>query len=326
MKKTKRLLCAFLAAFTVLTGMPNMAQNVEAASAKTTSTAQKKTTAKTQKKKNGWDRQSTFRQYYYENGRKIIGRWKTINGDRYFFGNAGTAFVGPGRVDGVMYLFRENAKLYRAKRDGFVKVLGKVYYVYRSGRLRTGWFSYYGNIYYADSLGRVSRNTRHEGVTFDRNGKAKITPRAQMHVYAQAILNSVTNSNMTRVQKLRACYNYLAYSGQYYYYAPADPNLSENYWYITCANRMFGQHRGNCYGFSCAFAALAKEIGYEPYMMCARVPGTRDQAADGYTRHCWVMINGGHYDPEGSFAGWGGCFGSTYFTTPYKQLNKVKFN
>lgn len=131
---------------------------------------------------------------------------------------------------------------------------------------------------------------------------------------------------MTRVQKLRACYNYLAYSGRFYYYAPADPNLSAKYWYITCANNMFGQSRGNCYGFSCAFAALAKEIGYQPYMMCARVPGTRDQAADGYTRHCWVMINGEHYDPEGSFAGWGGCFGSDYFTTPYKQLNKVKFN
>lgn len=324
MKKIKRTLCIFMASLTCLTGMPDMVLSVQAATAK--AVTQKSTAQKNTKKKNGWYVEGTFRRYYYENGKKVIGRWKTIKGDRYFFGNSGTAFVGPGRVNGKMYLFREDAKLCRRKKDGFVKVRGKYYYAYKTGELRIGWFRYGGSIYYADSMGRIAKNTRRDGVIFNKDGKARVTPRTQMHVYAQAILNSVTTSSMTNVQKLRACYNYLAYSGQFYYYAPADPNLSANYWYITCANKMFGQHRGNCYGFSCAFAALAKEIGYQPYMMCARVPGTRDQAADGYTRHCWVMINGGHYDPEGSFAGWGGCFGSKYFTTPYKQLNKVKFN
>ena len=321
MKRTKRLLYIFLASFTVLTGMPGMPQNAQAATKTTTQKA-----SHSAKKKNGWYNLGGYKKNYYQNGKKLIGTWKTIDGDRYFFGNTGTAFVGPGRVNGKMYLFRENAKLYRRKTDGFVTVLGKRYYVYKTGELRIGWISYGGNIYYADSMGRIVKNTRRDGVIFNKEGKARITPRTQMHVYAQTILNSITTSSMRRVQKLRACYNYLAYSGRFYYYAPADPNLSAKYWYITCANNMFGQSRGNCYGFSCAFAALAKEIGYQPYMMCARVPGTRDQAADGYTRHCWVMINGEHYDPEGSFAGWGGCFGSDYFTTPYKQLNKVKFN
>lgn len=52
-------------------------------------------------------------------------------------------------------------------------------------------------------------------------------------------------------------------------------------------------------GYACAFAALAREIGYDPYVVCGRVPGTRDGAGDGFTRHSWVIINGLHYDPEG---------------------------
>ena len=39
-------------------------------------------------------------------------------------------------------------------------------------------------------------------------------------------------------------------------------------------------------------------------MICGRVPGSRDGAADGFTRHCWVKINGLYYDPEAQYAGW----------------------
>ena len=68
------------------------------------------------------------------------------------------------------------------------------------------------------------------------------------------------------------------------------------------------------YGFSCIFAALAREIGYTPYMICGRVPGSRDGAADGFTRHCWVKINGLYYDPEAQYAGWmTGDYGYDYY-------------
>ena len=69
----------------------------------------------------------------------------------------------------------------------------------------------------------------------------------------------------------------------------------------------------------------AKELGYNPYVICGRVPGSRDHAADGYTRHGWVMINGKHYDAEGAFAGWGGCFGTSDFTTAYQVQKIVRF-
>ena len=53
--------------------------------------------------------------------------------------------------------------------------------------------------------------------------------------------------------------------------------------------------------------ALAREIGYTPYMICGRVPGSRDGAADGLHVIAVVeCINGLYYDPEarGQYAGW----------------------
>ena len=47
-----------------------------------------------------------------------------------------------------------------------------------------------------------------------------------------------------------------------------------------------------------------RELGYNPYVVLGRVSGTRDGAADGLTRHGWVMIDGAYYDPEAQFAGW----------------------
>ena len=40
------------------------------------------------------------------------------------------------------------------------------------------------------------------------------------------------------------------------------------------------------------FAAMAREIGYNPYVVLGRVSGTRDGAADGLTSHGWVIIDG----------------------------------
>ena len=82
------------------------------------------------------------------------------------------------------------------------------------------------------------------------------------------------------------------------------PDLNAKDWQRETAYDMLSTHSGNCYSFACAFAALAEEAGYKPYIICGRVRGSRDRAADGYTRHAWVRIDGKHYDPEAQFAGW----------------------
>ena len=319
MKKTERQFLVFLALLVLLTQMPCMNQRVSAAA--------KTTTVKTTKKKNGLYTEGKGKFCYYQNNKRIKNTWKTIKGERYYFDKNGYALIDPSKVGRTSYLFKANGKLYKRNKNGFVKVLGNTYYVLKSGELRIGWIGLGNSIYYADSRGRILRNTTREGVKLNKDGKAvKVTQRVRLHAYAQKVLGSVTNSRMTRSEKLKACYNYLAYSGRFYYYAPTDPNLSQKDWYIGCASKMLGQGRGNCYGFSCAFAALARELGYTPYLMCARTPGVRDQAPDGYTRHCWVVVNNKHYDPQGSYAGWGRCYATSDFRTPYKQLKKVRFN
>ena len=71
---------------------------------------------------------------------------------------------------------------------------------------------------------------------------------------------------------------------------------------------------------------LAREIGYDPYVVCGRVPGTRDGAGDGFTRHSWVIINGLHYDPEGQAKGWHtGVYGSYSYGMDNQIQKTVNF-
>lgn len=117
------------------------------------------------------------------------------------------------------------------------------------------------------------------------------------------ILSQITNSSMTKAQKLRACWNFVT-SGANFSYWPKYPNTSQVGWQRTTALDMLTTRRGNCYSFACGFAALAKEIGYSPSVVCGRVSGSRDGSSDGMTRHSWVVIGGTYYDPEAHYAGW----------------------
>ena len=74
------------------------------------------------------------------------------------------------------------------------------------------------------------------------------------------IVASITNSSMSQSQKLYACWKYVVYGG--FYYGGPDPNLYQRGWARSEALRMFSTGYGNCYGFSCIFAALAREVGY----------------------------------------------------------------
>jgi hypothetical protein len=61
-------------------------------------------------------------------------------------------------------------------------------------------------------------------------------------------------------------------------------------------------------------------------MICGRVPGSRDGAADGFTRHCWVKINGLYYDPEAQYAGWmKGVYGYDSYPISHQIQRVVNF-
>ena len=73
-------------------------------------------------------------------------------------------------------------------------------------------------------------------------------------------------------------------------------------------------------------AEEANAVGYESYVVCGRVSGSRDHARDGLTRHAWVRIGGLNYDPEGQFAGWyRGCYGASGYRIRHTVQRTVKF-
>lgn len=77
---------------------------------------------------------------------------------------------------------------------------------------------------------------------------------------------------------------------------------------------------GNCYNFACGFAVLAKVIGYEPNVILGRIHGNRDGAADGFTRHAFVQIDGCYYDPELKWAGEMDIYGYGGYPLTWKYL------
>ena len=117
------------------------------------------------------------------------------------------------------------------------------------------------------------------------------------------IISRITTTEMSKSEKLYSCWRYLTSSGNFYY-STYWPDLNKKGWQREVAYNMLTTGGGDCYGFACTFAAMARELGYNPYVVLGRVSGTRDGAADGLTRHGWVMIDGAYYDPEAQFAGW----------------------
>ena len=91
---------------------------------------------------------------------------------------------------------------------------------------------------------------------------------------------------MTNYQKLRACFNYIiAYNRFVGNMDPSPAEFRSRRWVYKYALQMFQNGlTGNCYGIASSVAAVAKELGYQPYVITL---------AEG---HSFVMINGRYYD------------------------------
>ena len=138
-------------------------------------------------------------------------------------------------------------------------------------------------------------------------------------------ISRITNPGMSKSEKLYACWRYLTSSGNFYY-SGYWPDFNKKGWQREVAYNMLVSGGGDCYGFACTFAAMAREIGYNPYVVLGRVSGTRDGAADGLTSHGWVIIDGCYYDPEAQFAGWyKGVYGSGSYDINHQIKSIVRF-
>lgn len=277
------------------------------------------------KKPSGLVKKGT-RYYYYSKGKPIKNTWKTVKKNKYYFNKKGQAKIGCGNVNGKYYFFKGDGKLYRPKKPTLAKSgHNNTFYVNTNGQTLRGWRVIKNKLYYfAGSSGRMLKGTKHQGITLTKSGAARNDNATKLKRKTMSIVASITNSSMSKSQKLYKCWQYVA--GGSFRYSPKYPNLNSKGWQRTLALDMLNTRAGNCYGFACAFAALAEEVGYNPVVVCGRVAGSRDHAADGYTRHSWVKIDNRHYDPEGQYAGWArGVYGYSYYPFSHQIQRYVNF-
>ena len=321
-KLSFRLLILLLAVFSV------SLTSVLAESTDTTVTAN---TTSVQKKKKGLV-QENGKYYYYKNGKKVKSKWVSIkvkSGGKtmtyqYYFQKDGSACTTVTKIGKTYYCFASSGRLICYKKNRLV-TRGKYQYCPdKKGVCQTGWILISGKMYYANAKGRIVKSKTVNGIKLDKDGKAVSSLDMKLKKEALSVTAKITNSDMTKSQKLRACWNYVV-SNRFRYYS-MSPNLNEKGWQKKFAYNMLITKRGSCTSFACAFAALASAVGYKPVIVYGRVPGSRDRAADGYTRHCWVKINGLYYDPEAQFAGWmTGVYGYSYYPISYQVTTTLSF-
>lgn len=138
--------------------------------------------------------------------------------------------------------------------------------------------------------------------------------RSDLRAYQRArrIVNGITNSHMSKSEKLKVCYKWLIRSNGY----GGWRRLSDggNYWYAINANDLFDHRRGDCISYACAMAYMAKVIGYNNVNVCSR-----DTRAGNH--HTWTEINGRVYDSYfGKRRGIKKYYGISYKKYDYKVV------
>lgn len=297
----------YLKYFSVLFAVFMLAVSVPGISVLQTQAA---TTSSTAKKKNGWVTKGTAT-YYYQKGKAVTG-WKTIDGGRYFFTKSGKKkgqmvtglqtissqkyyFEKSGDQKGQMitgwktigskkYFFTKSGKKKGQAYTGLKTINGKKYYFTASGskkgQMITGWKKINKAYYFFDEDGACDSS---KSVNASRKSDKTGTAKEKTLRRAQAIVEQITTPEMTKQQKLKACFQYvMKYTGR----RPRTPHYYGKDWPVVYANDMFLEGSGNCFSYAAAFAFMAKACGYENVYVCND------------TGHGWTEIDGKIYDPE----------------------------
>lgn len=247
-------------------------------------TAKPKPTPKPVKK--GLVKEGRVYRYYVKN-KRVTSTWKTVNGKHYWFkSNTVAAHDGPYKVRGVFYVFNEKAQRVEPGKTAVVTVNKVKYLVNARGRALTGWRELNGKMYYADKRGKCAAGTTVEGIKFNKNGYATNMTQVQCKFAARSFITQHSNAGASNYEKFRSCFRYImAYTNFVGYMDPTPQEFKTKNWVYKYALQMFRTGlTGNCYGIASCVAAIAKELGYQPYVIT--IP-------DG---HSFVMINGLYYD------------------------------
>lgn len=253
------------------------------------------------------------------------GKWKKSKGKRYYRYADGTRATGSKKIKSTYYIFDEKGWLIRPKKISLVTVDEKVYGVAPNGTAARGWHVIGKKLYYVNQNGTLKRNQKFQDIKLKDDGSAAAGQYTTWQKKVSAIVDRITDCDMTKSEKLRACWNYIT-SRSRFSYRITDPNMKKHGWWKKSAYDILCRESGDCYSFACAFAAMANDIGYNSYVVYGRVSGSRDHAADGLTRHAWVEIGGRYYDPEGHFARWyKNCYGDYDYAIRHQVLKVIRY-
>ncbi len=157
-------------------------------------------------------------------------------------------------------------------------------------------------------------NTTLGSFTYDENGRYT-TGNTELDDYVSSIISKITDENMTKEQKLYACYVYMRDNFKYQKGTIYENGSSG--WDVDEAVKIFSRGKGNCYSFASGFTHLARLIGYDAKPIAGQVPS----ASGGVTAHGWteIAIDGATYifDPELAMANGYDLFKKTYSQTPF---------
>ena len=187
--------------------------------------------------------------------------WYTKKGHIWYFTKKGKKVTGWKKIKGKKYYFRTSGKYRGTAVTGWMKQGKAWYYFGRKG------------VYHPEKSANANRYS-------DKTGSAKQKTIRR----AKAIVSKITNSKMSKAQKLRVCFDYVmkTYTGR----RPRTPHYCGTDWPVVYANDMFLDGSGNCFSYAAAFGYLAKACGYTNVYCCNS------------TGHGWTEINGLIYDPE----------------------------
>ena len=264
---------------------------------------------------------------------KLTGTWETREDGQYYLLESGKYAAYWQEIDGSIYIFDLDGRLVTPEENSLVTIGKYRYYVTPKGNPIPGWHvitetaadgTEVKNLYYMGTSGKVSTGTTVEGIRLSDTGEAEDSDLARYQTVVSTVVDGLTTPEMTKAEKLKACWNYLT-SKKNFSYLTRYPDLNDPHWYQETAADMLRNKRGNCYSFACAFAAMANDIGYSSWVVCGRVSGSRDRSklgvTDGLTRHSWVWISSRHYDPEGCYAGF---YKSAYGVSRYAIRHTIQ--
>ncbi len=143
-----------------------------------------------------------------------------------------------------------------------------------------------GYLYAIDEEGGFLRNTYIGVLRFDEDGRYT-SGDEKLDELVAGVIEENTDSVMTRMEKLRAMYEYtrdnIKYVGFPNHELSIEPAHGPDGWMIEVASKALEEKAGNCYYFAAEFAALARGLGYQAYATGGVMSAMEDP-------HGWIQI------------------------------------